>query len=463
MHSWDRSVARSIGKRIGWIRGDDGERDSPLFDLIRQSRDREGADHQESTSTLQQPSQHHPTAADLYLSPSRNLHQCAAPSVHTTSSTNGQSPQVSQPQQRSTSLSVFYKKVYRLAYLRLNSLCTNLLPDHLELEHIIWTLFQHTLQHEYELMKDRHLDQIMMCSMYGICKAKNIDLRFKTIVTAYKQLTNTNQETFKHVLIREGQHDSIIVFYNLVFMQKLKSNILQYASPRPPTLSPIPQIPRSPYRFPNSPLKIPGGNNIYVSPLKSPYKSSDVLLSPTKLTPRTRILVSIGESFGTYYPVEVPWAYLTLDGIVRHSRSAALTGGARPIAAGCQLLIAADIRHYVPGAVTDRPRHINPWHTAIKDDRDVPAVQGSTAQGGGSLRASLRPPEQRDVIALLRGSHLPPCSLQPRIQDGRGSGSCREGGGFTEPAQSRHCEACSAASQISDLTECCAHCQITDL
>ncbi|XP_069614398.1 retinoblastoma-associated protein [Ranitomeya imitator] len=272
--------------------------DSPLFDLIRQSRDREGADHQESTSTLQQPSQHHPTAADLYLSPSRNLHQCAAPSVHTTSSTNGQSPQVSQPQQRSTSLSVFYKKVYRLAYLRLNSLCTNLLPDHLELEHIIWTLFQHTLQHEYELMKDRHLDQIMMCSMYGICKAKNIDLRFKTIVTAYKQLTNTNQETFKHVLIREGQHDSIIVFYNLVFMQKLKSNILQYASPRPPTLSPIPQIPRSPYRFPNSPLKIPGGNNIYVSPLKSPYKSSDVLLSPTKLTPRTRILVSIGESFG---------------------------------------------------------------------------------------------------------------------------------------------------------------------
>ncbi|XP_073436342.1 retinoblastoma-associated protein isoform X2 [Dendrobates tinctorius] len=272
--------------------------DSPLFDLIRQSRDREGADHQEPTSMSQQPSQHHPTAADLYLSPSRNLHHCAAPSVHITSSSNGQGPQASQPQQRSTSLSVFYKKVYRLAYLRLNSLCTNLLPDHLELEHIIWTLFQHTLQHEFELMKDRHLDQIMMCSMYGICKAKNIDLRFKTIVTAYKQLTNTNQETFKHVLIREGQHDSIIVFYNLVFMQKLKSNILQYASPRPPTLSPIPQIPRSPYRFPNSPLKIPGGNNIYVSPLRSPYKSSDVLLSPTKLTPRTRILVSIGESFG---------------------------------------------------------------------------------------------------------------------------------------------------------------------
>lgn len=50
--------------------------------------------------------------------------------------------------------------VYRLAYLRLNTLCARLLSDHPDLEHIIWTLFQHTLQNEYELMKDRHLDQV---------------------------------------------------------------------------------------------------------------------------------------------------------------------------------------------------------------------------------------------------------------------------------------------------------------
>ncbi|XP_068123831.1 retinoblastoma-associated protein [Hyperolius riggenbachi] len=274
--------------------------DSPLFELIKQTWDREGLpDQAEIASTAQQPSQHNPTAADLYLSPSRATQHGAGSNAPAVASTNGQTPPPLQPQQRSTSLSVFYKKVYRLAYLRLNSLCSSLLSDHPELEQIIWTLFQHTLQYEYELMRDRHLDQIMMCSMYGICKAKNVDLRFKTIVTAYKQLTNTNQETFKHVLIREGKHDSIIVFYNLVFMQKLKTNILQYASTRPPTLSPIPQIPRSPYRFPNSPLRIPGGNNIYVSPLKSPYKSSEGLLSPTKMTPRSRILVSIGESFGS--------------------------------------------------------------------------------------------------------------------------------------------------------------------
>lgn len=38
------------------------------------------------------------------------------------------------------------------------------------------------------------LFQIMMSAMYAICKVKNVDLRFKTIVTAYKNLPNTNQE-----------------------------------------------------------------------------------------------------------------------------------------------------------------------------------------------------------------------------------------------------------------------------
>ncbi|XP_030420889.1 retinoblastoma-associated protein isoform X1 [Gopherus evgoodei] len=276
--------------------------DSSLFDLIKQSKEREGqVDQPEPTCTFNFPLQHNHTAADLYLSPVRSpKKKGSTASLNPTPIIDAQpvlAPQTQKPQ-KSTSLSLFYKKVYRLAYLRLNTLCLRLLFDHPELEHLIWTLFQHTLQNEYELMKDRHLDQIMMCSMYGICKVKNVDLRFKIIVTAYKELTNTNQETFKRVLIREGQYDSIIVFYNLVFMQKLKTNILQYASNRPPTLSPIPHIPRSPYKFSNSPLRVPAGNNIYISPLKSPYKFSEGMLSPTKMTPRSRILVSIGESFG---------------------------------------------------------------------------------------------------------------------------------------------------------------------
>lgn len=117
--------------------------------------------------------------------------------------------------------------MYRLAYTRLKTLCSYLLSSHTELEPIIWTLFQHTLQHEHELMRDRHLDQVtclnllvypskfdvllwlfaslvpqlMMCAMYAICKVKIVDLRFKTIVTAYKNMPNTSQDVMALILL----------------------------------------------------------------------------------------------------------------------------------------------------------------------------------------------------------------------------------------------------------------------
>uniref|UniRef100_A0A8D0AWY5 Retinoblastoma 1 n=1 Tax=Sander lucioperca TaxID=283035 RepID=A0A8D0AWY5_SANLU len=282
-----------IMERIAW------RTDSPLFELLTQEHEGGAAEQVETPASFSQPLQHNHTAADLYLSPMRpGLRVLPSPDSPATPSSQAASQPPAQPagqtphHPKSNSLSLFYKKLYRLAYTRLKILCSYLLSSHPELEPIIWTLFQHTLQHEHELMRDRHLDQLMMSAMYAICKVKSVDLRFKTIVTAYKNMPNTNQETFKHVLITEGHYDSIIVFYNQVFMQKLKTNILQYASTRPPTLSPIPQIPRSPYKFPNSPLRVPGSNNVYISPLKSPR------MSPGIMTPRSRMLVSIGESFG---------------------------------------------------------------------------------------------------------------------------------------------------------------------
>nr|KAF6428341.1 RB transcriptional corepressor 1 [Rousettus aegyptiacus] len=171
---------------------------SPLFDLIKQVKDREGpADHLESACTLNLSLQNNHTAADMYLSPVRSPKKKGSTTrVNSTANAESQATSAFQTQKplKSTCLSLFYKKVYRLAYLRLNTLCARLLSDHPELEHIIWTLFQHTLQNEYELMRDRHLDQIMMCSMYGICKVKNIDLKFKIIVTAYKDLPHAVQE-----------------------------------------------------------------------------------------------------------------------------------------------------------------------------------------------------------------------------------------------------------------------------
>ncbi|NXL89004.1 RB protein, partial [Alectura lathami] len=140
--------------------------DSPLFDLIKQSKEREGqTDQPEPASTLNLPLQHNHTAADLYLSPVRSPKKKAPGHPQSaTSNPDAQPSATSQTQkpQKSTSLSLFYKKVYRLAYLRLHTLFFRLLSEHPDLEPLIWTLFQHTLQNEYELMRDRHLDQVTL-------------------------------------------------------------------------------------------------------------------------------------------------------------------------------------------------------------------------------------------------------------------------------------------------------------
>lgn len=79
---------------------------------------------------------------------------------------------------------------------------------------------------------------------------------------------------------------SIIIINVLVSLM-----LLFFLSFQPPTLSPIPQIPCSPYKFPNSPLRVPGSNNVYISPLKNPR------MSPGMMTPRSRSVLNTQNMF----------------------------------------------------------------------------------------------------------------------------------------------------------------------
>lgn len=60
-------------------------------------------------------------------------------------------------------------QVYHLASVRLRDLCDRLEIDS-ELCSKIWTCFEHSLINHIDLMQDRHLDQMIMCAVYVICK-----------------------------------------------------------------------------------------------------------------------------------------------------------------------------------------------------------------------------------------------------------------------------------------------------
>jgi len=71
---------------------------------------------------------------------------------------------------KGSSVALFFRKFYHLAFVRLQDLCKNLGIDEETLRKI-WTCFQQsTVNSVEELMKSRHLDQILMCVVYVVAK-----------------------------------------------------------------------------------------------------------------------------------------------------------------------------------------------------------------------------------------------------------------------------------------------------
>uniref|UniRef100_A0A8D0CQ52 RB transcriptional corepressor like 2 n=1 Tax=Sander lucioperca TaxID=283035 RepID=A0A8D0CQ52_SANLU len=114
---------------------------------------------------------------------------------------------------RKGSLSLFFRKVYHLASVRLRDLCVKL-DISSELRRKIWTCFEYSLVHCTELMKDRHLDQMLMCAVYVMAKVTKEDRSFQNIMKCYRTQPQAVSDVYRSVLIsgrrrhHSGSNDS---------------------------------------------------------------------------------------------------------------------------------------------------------------------------------------------------------------------------------------------------------------
>lgn len=74
------------------------------------------------------------------------------------------------PKKPINSLGIFFRKFYNLAAVRMDDLCNKLEIADVELKRRIWTVFEQSIRNVTDLMRDRHLDQLLMCTVYVICK-----------------------------------------------------------------------------------------------------------------------------------------------------------------------------------------------------------------------------------------------------------------------------------------------------
>ncbi|XP_028637857.1 retinoblastoma-like protein 1 [Grammomys surdaster] len=252
------------------------------------------------------------TAQSLIGASPKQTHLTKAQDAHLTG--------ISKPK-RTGSLALFYRKVYHLASVRLRDLCLKLDVSN-ELRRKIWTCFEFTLVHCPDLMKDRHLDQLLLCAFYIMAKVTKEERTFQEIMKSYRNQPQANSHVYRSVLLKsipgevvvysgdyemtdgdiedatktpncssepvKEERGDLIKFYNTIYVGRVKSFALKYDLSNQdhimdaPPLSPFPHIKQQP----GSPRRISQQHSIYVSPHKN----------GSGLTPRSALLYKFNGS-----------------------------------------------------------------------------------------------------------------------------------------------------------------------
>uniref|UniRef100_A0A3P9Q878 RB transcriptional corepressor like 2 n=1 Tax=Poecilia reticulata TaxID=8081 RepID=A0A3P9Q878_POERE len=214
---------------------------------------------------------------------------------------------------RKGSLSLFFRKVYHMASVRLRDLCAKL-DISSELRRRIWTCFEYSVVHCTDMMKDRHMDQLLMCAVYVMAKVTKEDRSFQNIMKCYRTQPQASSSVRSHAFsqspvhiqttsgqqltdfyvdpggketsmflrmrshhasdrnfsssVEEDERGDLILFYNNVYIKHMRSFALRYSPSSPsagvetPPLCPYPTLRTgSPRR-----MLLSSKHSIYISP-----------------------------------------------------------------------------------------------------------------------------------------------------------------------------------------------------
>nr|AAF97520.1 retinoblastoma related protein RBR1 [Zea mays] len=189
---------------------------------------------------------------------------------------------------------IFFSKILKLAAIRIRNLCERV--QCVEQTERVYNVFKQILEQQTTLFFNRHIDQLILCCLYGVAKVCQLELTFREILNNYKREAQCKPEVFSSIYIgstnRNGvlvsRHVGIITFYNEVFVPAAKPFLVSLISsgthpedkknasgqiPGSPKPSPFPNLPDM------SPKKVSASHNVYVSPLRQ--TKLDLLLSPS--------------------------------------------------------------------------------------------------------------------------------------------------------------------------------------
>jgi hypothetical protein len=146
------------------------------------------------------------------------------------------------------------RKLLKIMHFRIDGLCNALhIPKSYPIAGQIWIAFRYLVRHHVELLYDRHVDQLLLCVLYGVCKIMRFEpeLSFSTIIDGYTEIRSREigdrgcQRVVRQIrIVREGGIDqapdgkqqkgrgfgNVIHLYNQAFVPAMKNHLLQSKS-----------------------------------------------------------------------------------------------------------------------------------------------------------------------------------------------------------------------------------------
>lgn len=125
-----------------------------------------------------------------------------------------------------------------------------------------------------EILKGRHIDQMIVCTLYGVCRVNKVDMTYRKILERYRTQPQANSRIYKEVqLLKAGEKGDIIKFYNLVYVPLLDNMIMQFDLSKPQIANNLPLL---------SPSHHLTMHTLTMPVVSSPSKNINVVRSPTK-------------------------------------------------------------------------------------------------------------------------------------------------------------------------------------
>ncbi|GAX23341.1 retinoblastoma-associated protein [Fistulifera solaris] len=135
------------------------------------------------------------------------------------------------------------RSVVKLSFSRFEDICGLLkVPVQYPLVTHAWVAFRHLLRHHVEMLFDRHVDQWILCCLYGVAKVLSFPLTFAEIIEAYIKSRGpvvgdvTCQHILRYIRMDNTSHDlttgDVIALYNHVWVPNMKTYLMESASLR---------------------------------------------------------------------------------------------------------------------------------------------------------------------------------------------------------------------------------------